>query len=40
VAVDRDGAPVGVLELEAAGGVVRTVRVVVNPEKLAHLGPM
>jgi RNA polymerase sigma-70 factor, ECF subfamily len=37
VAVDADGAAVAVLELDAADGLVRAVRLVVNPEKLAHL---
>jgi RNA polymerase sigma-70 factor (ECF subfamily) len=39
IAVDADGAPVAVLELDVADGLVRAVRVVVNPEKLAHLTP-
>jgi RNA polymerase sigma-70 factor (ECF subfamily) len=38
VAVDADGAALAVLELEVGDGVVRAVHVVVNPEKLAHLG--
>jgi RNA polymerase sigma-70 factor, ECF subfamily len=39
VAVDADGAPVGVIEIDVAGGLVRAIRMVVNPEKLAHLAP-
>jgi hypothetical protein len=39
LAVDADGAPVGVLELDVADGLVRAIRMVVNPEKLAHLAP-
>jgi RNA polymerase sigma-70 factor, ECF subfamily len=39
LAVDADGAPVGVLEIDVADGLVRAIRMVVNPEKLAHLGP-
>jgi len=34
---DPDGKPVGVLSLDIAGGQVQAVRIVVNPEKLAHL---
>jgi RNA polymerase sigma-70 factor, ECF subfamily len=37
LAVDADGAPLGVLELDVAEGVVRAIRMVVNPDKLAHL---
>jgi len=39
LAVGADGAPLGVLELDIAGGLVRAVRMVLNPEKLAHLAP-
>jgi RNA polymerase sigma-70 factor, ECF subfamily len=39
LAVDADGAPVGVLELDVADGLVRAIPMVVNPEKLAHLAP-
>jgi RNA polymerase sigma-70 factor (ECF subfamily) len=39
LAVDADGAPVGVLELDVADGLVRAIRMVVNPEKLGHLAP-
>jgi RNA polymerase sigma-70 factor (ECF subfamily) len=39
VAVDADGAPVGVIEIDVAGGLVRAIRMVVNPEKLALLAP-
>ena len=39
MAVDASGAPVAVLELDVAGGVVHAIRMVVNPEKLGHLGP-
>jgi RNA polymerase sigma-70 factor (ECF subfamily) len=39
VAVDADGAPVGVIEIDVADGLVRAIRMVVNPEKLAHLAP-
>jgi RNA polymerase sigma-70 factor, ECF subfamily len=37
LAVDASGAPLAVLELDVAGGVVRAVRLIVNPDKLAHL---
>ena len=39
VAVDATGAPVGVLEIDVADGLVQAVHLVVNPEKLAHLAP-
>jgi RNA polymerase sigma-70 factor, ECF subfamily len=35
--VDPDGNPVGVLALDVADGLVQAVRIVVNPDKLAHL---
>jgi RNA polymerase sigma-70 factor, ECF subfamily len=38
--VDPDGRLVGVGSLDIADGVVQTVRSIVNPEKLAHLGPV
>jgi RNA polymerase sigma-70 factor, ECF subfamily len=38
--VDPDGRLVGVASLDIADGVVQTVRSIVNPEKLAHLGPV
>jgi RNA polymerase sigma-70 factor (ECF subfamily) len=31
---------VNVLSLEIAGGVVQTVRSIINPEKLGQLGPI
>jgi RNA polymerase sigma-70 factor, ECF subfamily len=37
LAFDRDGALVAVISLEFAGGSVRAMRSVVNPDKLAHL---
>jgi RNA polymerase sigma-70 factor, ECF subfamily len=37
LAFDRDGALVAVMSLEFAGGSIRAMRSVVNPEKLAHL---
>jgi RNA polymerase sigma-70 factor (ECF subfamily) len=37
LAVDASGAPLAVLELDVADGVVRAVRLIVNPDKLAHL---
>jgi RNA polymerase sigma-70 factor, ECF subfamily len=37
---DRDGAVVSVFCLEISGGAVRTFRSVINPAKLAHLGPL
>jgi hypothetical protein len=35
--VDADGQPVGVLSLDVADGLVQTVHIVVNPDKLTHL---
>ena len=38
VAMDADGRLLSVLVFDVSGGLVRTVRGIVNPEKLAHLG--
>jgi RNA polymerase sigma-70 factor (ECF subfamily) len=38
--LDADGALVAVLNLDVAGGSVATVRSVINPDKLGHLGPL
>jgi RNA polymerase sigma-70 factor (ECF subfamily) len=38
--LDADGRLVGVLAFDVADGRIRTVRSIVNPEKLAHLGPV
>jgi RNA polymerase sigma-70 factor, ECF subfamily len=40
LSVDGDGLLVGVLSLDIAGGQVQTVRSIVNPDKLRHLGPV
>jgi len=40
VMYDADGRVVSVFELDIADGVVQTVRGVVNPDKLGHLGPV
>jgi len=40
VLYDGEGRVVSVVELDHADGVVHTVRGVVNPDKLAHLGPV
>ncbi len=37
---DSGGRVIGVLALEVFDGVIRAIRSVVNPEKLAHLGPV
>jgi RNA polymerase sigma-70 factor, ECF subfamily len=37
---DRDGNVGGTLTLDVLGGRIQTIRLVVNPDKLAHLGPM
>ena len=36
--LNPDGRPVLAMTLDIAEGLVQTVRVVTNPEKLAHLG--
>ena len=38
--LDPDGRVIGVMALEIAGGYVRSVSSVVNPEKLAHVGEL
>ena len=40
VLYDADGRVVSVLELDVAGGMVQAMHAVVNPDKLAHLGPV
>jgi hypothetical protein len=40
VLYDAEGRVVSVLELDVADGVVQTIRAVVNPDKLGHLGPV
>jgi RNA polymerase sigma-70 factor (ECF subfamily) len=37
---DRDGKVVGTLTLDMLGGQIQTIRAVVNPDKLGHLGPV
>jgi RNA polymerase sigma-70 factor, ECF subfamily len=37
---DRDGHVVGTLTLDVLGGRIQTIRSVVNPDKLGHLGPV
>jgi RNA polymerase sigma-70 factor, ECF subfamily len=37
---DRDGRVGGTLTLDVLGGRIQTIRSVVNPDKLAHLGPL
>lgn len=37
---DADGGLINVASLEISGGVVQAVRIVVNPDKLHHLGPL
>jgi RNA polymerase sigma-70 factor (TIGR02957 family) len=39
VAYDAEGRVIGVFALDIADGLVQTVRSVVNPDKLQHLGP-
>jgi len=40
VTYDAEGRIVNVFELEVTDGVVQTIRSVVNPDKLGHLGPV
>ena len=37
---DRDGNVVGTVSLDVLGGRIQTIRSVVNPDKLGHLGPV
>jgi RNA polymerase sigma-70 factor, ECF subfamily len=37
---DRDGKVAGTLALEFLGGRIQTIRSVVNPDKLGHMGPL
>jgi RNA polymerase sigma-70 factor (ECF subfamily) len=37
---DRDGKVAGTMALDVLGGRIQTIRSVVNPEKLGHLGPV
>jgi RNA polymerase sigma-70 factor (ECF subfamily) len=37
---DRDGRVAGTLTLDVLGGRIQTIRSVVNPDKLGHLGPV
>jgi RNA polymerase sigma-70 factor (ECF subfamily) len=37
---DRDGKVGGALTLDVLGGRIQTIRLVVNPDKLGHLGPV
>jgi RNA polymerase sigma-70 factor, ECF subfamily len=37
---DRDGKVIGVMALDILDGRIQTIRAVINPEKLAHLGPV
>ena len=40
VLYDAEGRVVSVVELDVSDGVVQTIRAVVNPDKLGHLGPV
>jgi RNA polymerase sigma-70 factor (TIGR02957 family) len=40
VTYDAEGRVVNVFELDVADGVVQTIRSVVNPDKLGHIGPV
>ena len=37
---DRDGKVVGTLTLDVLGGRIQTIRAVINPDKLRHIGPV
>jgi RNA polymerase sigma-70 factor (TIGR02957 family) len=38
--LDGQEKPIGVVALDIAGGEIRSIRSIVNPDKLAHLGPI
>jgi RNA polymerase sigma-70 factor (ECF subfamily) len=38
--VDREGRIVSVFALDIVDGVVQTIRSLINPDKLRHLGPL
>jgi RNA polymerase sigma-70 factor (TIGR02957 family) len=38
--LDRDGKLINVMDLDIADGQIQTIRSIVNPEKLGHLGPV
>ena len=40
MAADADGSLIGVWSLDIAEGRIQTVRSIVNPDKLSHLGPV
>jgi RNA polymerase sigma-70 factor (TIGR02957 family) len=40
VLYDAEGRVIGVMELDIADGMVQTIRGVVNPDKLGHIGPV
>ena len=40
VLCDRDGKVVGTLTLDVLGGRIQTIRAVINPDKLRHIGPV
>jgi RNA polymerase sigma-70 factor (ECF subfamily) len=37
---DRDGNVIGTVTLDVLGGRIQTIRSVVNPDKLGHVGPV
>ena len=37
---DRDGQVVNILALDILGGRIQTIRSVINPDKLGHVGPV
>ena len=37
---DRDGKVISTLTLDMLGGRIQTIRLVANPDKLAHVGPV
>jgi len=37
---DRDGNVAGTVTLDVLGGRIQTIRSVVNPDKLGHVGPV
>jgi RNA polymerase sigma-70 factor (ECF subfamily) len=38
--LDREGRLISIFSLDVADGAVQTIRGIVNPDKLGHLGPL
>ena len=40
VFLDSDGRIASVMSVDVADGVIQTIRSIINPDKLSHLGPV